>query len=104
MGTTDARLIAIDARTGQRCAGFGGGGEIDLLEGLRDVEPQEYKVNSPPTLIGDIVAVGASISDKRRADAPPGVIRGSDARSGALSDSLWQKVWGRSRDILEHHP
>jgi glucose dehydrogenase len=73
MGTTDARLIAIDARTGQRCAGFGGGGEIDLLEGLRDVEPQEYKVNSPPTLIG-------------------------------VSDSLWQKVWGRSRDILEHHP
>ena len=29
-GTNDARLIALDAATGQRCAGFGDGGEVRI--------------------------------------------------------------------------
>src|SRR5690606_22588664 len=36
-GTLDARLIALDARTGQRCADFGDNGEINLLHGLGDI-------------------------------------------------------------------
>jgi quinoprotein glucose dehydrogenase len=84
LGTLDARLVALDARTGARCAGFGRGGEVDLREGLGDLLPREYQVTSPPTPIGDVVAVGASVSDNKRVDAPPGVIRGLDARSGAL--------------------
>jgi quinoprotein glucose dehydrogenase len=84
LGTIDARLVAFDARSGARCAGFGNGGAVDLLEGLGEVAAHEYGVTSPPTAIGDVVAVGASVSDNRRIDAPPGVIRGFDARSGAL--------------------
>ena len=35
-------------------------------------------------MVGDVVAVGASVADGRRLDVPGGVIRGYDARSGAL--------------------
>jgi glucose dehydrogenase len=40
--TTDARLIAIDAKTGQRCSDFGTNGEVTLLNGMGDVKPGFY--------------------------------------------------------------
>jgi glucose dehydrogenase len=83
-GTMDLRLIALDAATGERCAGFGTNGEQDLRLGLGDVDPGEVKVYSTPTVIGDIVAVGTMVSDNKRADAPGGVVRGYDVRTGAL--------------------
>src|SRR5690606_14732015 len=38
-GTLDARLIAVDARTGQRCSGFGQNGEVDITVGMGEVIP-----------------------------------------------------------------
>jgi quinoprotein glucose dehydrogenase len=35
-------------------------------------------------VIGDVVAVGSMVSDNKRADAPGGVVRGYDVRTGAL--------------------
>jgi len=84
-GTMDLRLIALDAATGERCAGFGTNGEQDLRLGLGDVDPGEVKVYSTPTVIGDIVAVGTMVSDNKRADAPGGVVRGYDVHTGALA-------------------
>ena len=84
LGTLDARLLAIDADTGKPCADFGDAGAVDLRAGLGDVGPGEYGVTSPPTVIGDVVAVGALVADGRRADHPGGVVRGFDARSGRL--------------------
>jgi quinoprotein glucose dehydrogenase len=84
-GTMDLRLFALDAATGERCAGFGEGGEVDLARGLGDVAPAEVKVYSTPTVIGDVVAVGTMVSDNKRADAPGGVVRGYDVRTGALA-------------------
>jgi quinoprotein glucose dehydrogenase len=84
VGTVDARLLAIDGRTGERCATFGVEGEVDLLRGLGDVRPAEVKALSAPTVLNDLVAVGTADSDNRRADAPGGVVRGYDVRSGAL--------------------
>ena len=83
-GTMDGRLLALDAGTGEPCADFGAGGTVDLRAGIGDVRPGEYAVTSPPTLIGDRVAVGALVLDNRRRDAPGGVVRAFDARSGAL--------------------
>ncbi|MGH7288389.1 MAG: pyrroloquinoline quinone-dependent dehydrogenase [Myxococcota bacterium] len=82
-GTVDLRLIALDAETGQPCADFGVNGEVDLRRGLGDVAPGEVKVYSTPTVIGDVVAVGTMVSDNKRADAPSGVVRGYDVRTGA---------------------
>ena len=36
--TIDARLLALDAKTGARCADFGANGEIALSRGVRLVE------------------------------------------------------------------
>jgi quinoprotein glucose dehydrogenase len=85
LGTLDARLIALDAATGQPCAGFGENGAVDLRTGIAPLyDDWEYNVTSPPTLVGDVVVVGSSIADVLRPDAPPGDVRGFDARTGAL--------------------
>jgi len=84
MGTVDARLVAVDGATGRPCGGFADNGAVDLTRGLGDVERGEYKVTSAPTVVGDVVAVGAMVGDNRRVDAPGGVVRGYDARSGVL--------------------
>ena len=82
-GTLDARLIALDADTGVLCTDFGAGGTVDLREGIGDTKPGEYGVTSPPTVLGDRVITGALVLDNRRTDAPGGVVRAWDARTGA---------------------
>jgi len=85
MGTVDARLIELDAKTGKRCAGFGTNGEVDLRAGIGDIDPGEYGVTSPPAIVRDRIVTGAMVLDSRRVDAPGGVVRGYDVRSGALA-------------------
>jgi len=83
--TNDARLIALDAKTGERCSAFGAGGELDLNAGTGEQKWKgEYQVTSPPVVVGDVVVVGSAVSDNARIDAPSGVVRGFDARSGDL--------------------
>ncbi len=82
MGTNDVRLIALDAKTGIPCAGFGNGGEIKLDIGMALEWPGEFQITSPPAVGRGVVVVGSSIGDNRRVDAPSGVVRAFDARSG----------------------
>ena len=85
MATNDARLIALDGLTGMACAEFGSGGEIDLKAGVGQLSwAQEYQVSSPPAVVGDVVVVGSAVADNQRIDAPSGVVRGYDVRSGKL--------------------
>jgi quinoprotein glucose dehydrogenase len=91
VGTLDARLIALDAATGTPCADFGAGGSVDLGAGIGERAPGEYGVTSPPALIGERVVVGSMVLDNRRTDAPGGVVRAFDARSGELAWS-WDPV------------
>jgi quinoprotein glucose dehydrogenase len=83
-GTLDARLLALDAETGQACAHFGEAGVVDLGQNLGDVRPGEYYVTAAPLIAGDLVVTGAFVQDGQRVDAPPGVVRAFDARTGAL--------------------
>jgi len=83
-GTIDSQLIALDAKTGVPCTGFGTAGRVDLREGLADAPEWEYYVTSPPLTLRDLVVVGALVADNVRVDAPSGVVRAFDARSGAL--------------------
>ncbi|WP_342740258.1 pyrroloquinoline quinone-dependent dehydrogenase [Bradyrhizobium sp. B117] len=82
MGTNDVRLIALDAKTGIPCAGFGKGGEIKLDIGMRLDWPGEFQITSPPAVGRGVVVVGSSIADNSRVDAPSGKVRAFDARSG----------------------
>jgi quinoprotein glucose dehydrogenase len=82
--TLDARLFALDARTGDPCKDFGDEGRVDLKRDVGDPQPWEYVVTSPPAVIHDLVVVGSGIADNQRTNAPCGVMRAFDARSGAL--------------------
>ncbi|HEU5217351.1 MAG TPA: PQQ-binding-like beta-propeller repeat protein, partial [Gemmatimonadales bacterium] len=86
VATVDARLTALDARTGRRCAGFGEGGTVDLRRSLRNApfETEEYEVTSPPAIVGGMIVVGSSVADNNRADAASGEVRAYEARTGAL--------------------
>lgn len=84
LGTLDARLIALDAETGQPCPDFGVGGEVNLLDGIGETRDGEYYMTSPPVVVAGRVVTGAWVTDGQRVDAPGGVVRGWDARTGEL--------------------
>ena len=84
LGTIDARLVALDGRTGTPCAGFGRGGEVDLGQDVDLKDFGDYQLTSPPTVVGDLVIVGSSIGDNRRYDVESGAVRAFDTRSGKL--------------------
>ncbi len=83
-GTMDARLIALDAVSGQRCPDFGENGEVDLTPGLSRHAAYEYGVTSPPAILNDLVITGSMVLDNVRTDIPSGVVRAYDALSGEL--------------------
>jgi quinoprotein glucose dehydrogenase len=86
MGTLDARIVALDGKTGKRCRDFAGGGDIDLTEGLTEHTPTEYSVTSPPAVIGNTLVTGAFVVDSQRRDSPSGVVRAYDVVTGEF---LW---------------
>jgi quinoprotein glucose dehydrogenase len=82
----DARLFALDARTGKRCVDFGDNGEVALWKGVRLRDRADYEVTSPPAIAGDVAVVGSAIGDNRGTDLELGVVRAFDVRSGK---QLW---------------
>ncbi|MEP7344911.1 MAG: pyrroloquinoline quinone-dependent dehydrogenase [Gemmatimonadaceae bacterium] len=88
IATIDARLIALDAKDGALCEGFGTNGTINLRLGLRlaPFEFSAYEETSPPLVVNDLVVVGSAIADNSRAAPASGEVRAFDARSGKL---LW---------------
>lgn len=86
LGTTDARLIALDSATGRPCAGFGNAGTVDLKVGMGLVQPFYYMTTSENTVIGNRILVGGWVQDGASVDEPSGVIRAFSADTGEL---LW---------------
>ncbi|HEU4780322.1 MAG TPA: pyrroloquinoline quinone-dependent dehydrogenase [Steroidobacteraceae bacterium] len=86
MATVDARLFSIDTATGEYCSGFGKGGGVDLVEGLRNKQSfgDEYEQTSPPAVIADLIVVGSAIADNSSTVGSSGEVRAFDARTGAL--------------------
>ena len=85
-GTVDARIIALDAKTGKPCTDFGDGGTKRIRPSISLRWPGEFQITSAPAIIGDIVVTGTSISDNLRTDAPKGTVFAFDARTG---DTRW---------------
>ncbi len=82
--TIDARLIAVDADSGQFCEDFGTHGQVDLKAGLGNVPDSYYQLSSAPLIAGTTVVVGGRVADNVQADMPGGVIRGFDVISGQM--------------------
>ena len=90
-GTSEGYLHAVDAETGQPVQAFGDNGRVDLSAGIPraargDTNYQGRNllgVKSPPVVIGDTVVTPTIISDfVVRKEAPPGWLKGVDARTG----------------------
>jgi quinoprotein glucose dehydrogenase len=91
MGTLDARLIALDGRTGTPCVDFGAGGSVDLAQGPRPARRGEYLVTSPPAIYRDLVIVGSAIGDNAGVELERGIVRAFDVRSGEMRWS-WDPI------------
>ncbi len=100
-GTIDARLIALDGKTGKPCDDFGSSGSVELTRGV-GYGPDfrgDYQVTSAPLVLGDLVITGSSIGDNGAVDMPRGVVRGYDARTGALRWT-WDPIpWAEKQTV-----
>jgi quinoprotein glucose dehydrogenase len=82
--TLDGRLIALDARTGKPCAGFGSNGQVDIKQGMGETPPGYVSITSAPTIVRGVIVTGHQVLDGQRRWAPSGVIQGFDAITGEL--------------------
>lgn len=82
--TADARLIALDAKTGQECADFGQDGAVDLSANMPNFYEGSYYSTSPPVVGGGLIVIGGAVNDNVSTTEPSGVIRGYDAVTGEL--------------------
>ena len=84
LGTGDAYLISVDAKTGKLDPTFGEGGRIDLMGSLANaVRATNYSVSAAPIVCRDVVVVGASIHDgPTHKEWPRGDVSGFDVRTG----------------------
>ena len=77
-------LVALHAETGAPYGEFGEDGKVDLR---RDMGPElePFNWNAAPVVCGDVVIVGAAMSDNpSRQEMTPGYVRAYDVRSGQL--------------------
>lgn len=87
IGTADAYLLSLNARTGKPDPEFGNNGKVDLTIGIRDVVRSTNFSARRPLVAGDIVVIGNSIGDTTRTRRmPPGDVQAYDARTG-------RKLW-----------
>ncbi len=82
--TGDARLIALDPETGERCAGFGDQGSVDLWANMPHKKEGFYYATSPPVVTDDYVIIGGAVNDNVSTREPSGVIRAYHVDTGEL--------------------
>jgi quinoprotein glucose dehydrogenase len=99
--TVDARLIALDAATGQLCPDFGAGGQTDLTTGMGSPDIGYYYVSSAPTIVRSKIVLGGWVSDGQQWGEPSGVIRAYDATTGRFA---WAFDVGRPDEHGEPGP
>ena len=82
----DGRGNEADALTGERCAGFGNNGDLDLQHAQPVTTPGMYEPTSPSIITSKVIVVAGAVEDNFSNREPSGVIRGYDVRTGEL---LW---------------
>lgn len=83
--TVDARLIAVDAKTGQLCTDFGENGQVNLRKGMGEHLPKQYYLTSPALVADDVLVVGGLVLDSQDLGLPSGVVRAFDALTGEFA-------------------
>ncbi|WP_206293210.1 pyrroloquinoline quinone-dependent dehydrogenase [Humisphaera borealis] len=87
LGTSDGRLISLDARTGKPDPAFGNSGIVELRKGIteRDLTNEPYGMTSPPAVCNGVIVIGCSTGEGH--PAAPGDPRGFDLHTGK---ELWR--------------
>ena len=82
--TADARLIALNAETGEVCTNFAKDGVIDLSANMPNWDPGSYYSTSAPVIAHGLIVVGGAVNDNVSTTEQSGVIRAYDVDTGAL--------------------
>jgi glucose dehydrogenase len=83
-GTSDGRLLALDAETGKPVLGFGDQGFVNLRAGVADRFPKEpYHMSSPGVIYRNLIITGAQ-GKEEDPDGPAMDVRAWDVRTGKL--------------------
>ncbi|UDF30356.1 UNVERIFIED_ORG: glucose/quinate/shikimate family membrane-bound PQQ-dependent dehydrogenase [Roseateles sp. XES5] len=82
--TSDARLIALDAETGDVCTSFAENGVLHLEKGMPYNPAGYYYSTSPPVITDGKIIIGGAVNDNYSTQEQSGVIRAFDVNSGAL--------------------
>lgn len=82
--TSDARLIALDARNGSVCTSFADQGALHLEAGMEHQPEGYYYSTSPPVIAGRKIIIGGAVNDNYSTQEQSGVIRAFDVDTGAL--------------------
>ena len=84
VGTIDAYLVSVDARTGELDDTIGDHGRVDLLAGVpRATREARHIAARRPLVAGDVIVVGSSVSDlPLNREMPPGAVHAFDVRTG----------------------
>jgi quinoprotein glucose dehydrogenase len=101
MGTNDARLIALDAHSGQPCRSFGNNGEVDVWPGQPRQQRGWWQITSPPLIIGNEAIFGGAVYDNKSTFMPSGVGRAYDVVTGK---PLWSFDPGKPDDTSPKGP
>lgn len=86
VATKDRRVIALDARNGKPCAGFGKAGSVELPDYGLDT-PGDISSATAPAVGNGVIVIGSSIYDFVETKMPHGTVYALDAETGALR---WQ--------------
>lgn len=101
-GTTDRRLLALDATRGVPCPDFGNGGQMDVNSIIASSvpahpDPWGTAFAAPPVVVNGVVVIGHINNMKNQfVAAPNGATRAFDARTGALRWSFDPVPRGRA--------
>jgi glucose dehydrogenase len=83
-GTSEGRLIALNARTGKLVPGFGKEGVVDLRSGVTEKFPTApYHMSSPGVIYNNLIITGAQ-GKEDDPDGPAMDVRAWDLRTGKL--------------------
>ncbi|OHV84820.1 glucose/quinate/shikimate family membrane-bound PQQ-dependent dehydrogenase [Rhizobium sp. LCM 4573] len=82
--TSDARLIALNAETGEICTSFADQGVLHLETGMKYNPAGYYYSTSPPAIAGNKIIIGGAVNDNYSTQEQSGVIRAYDVNTGQL--------------------
>ena len=90
LATNDRRLVAVDARSGEPCEGFGENGFVDVTPIILELQPANQlltmQLNSPAAVVNGVIVVGGTADKFKDASSMNGAVRAFSARTG---EHLW---------------